>query len=295
MKQALFINGIYETVLNEIIKVQKKDKDIICYLQPYKNQVIKLLEKEQPSATKPTKLYISTTTNLNLIEYTAEIINWEDKRKLYDDNNRLNFLNNHIKEYQPNEVDIYEFSDEKKTKQCVNLLSIINLKRITNPFSVSNLIKMSDNTPYKPRTQSGGWSAVHEVSNLIEIKDSGFSEKIEFDLETSITVSKERSSENRKKRLEKSNKIPTEIQIISKGFKRNADVIVEVLQRANGVCEKCNQDAPFIRKKDSTLYLEVHHKILLADGGEDSIENAIAVCPNCHRELHFGCSSSNKT
>jgi len=44
----------------------------------------------------------------------------------------------------------------------------------------------------------------------------------------------------------------------------------------------------FIRKKDNTPYLEVHHKIQLAEGGEDSIENAIAVCPNCHRELHFG-------
>ncbi|WP_342542729.1 HNH endonuclease signature motif containing protein [Paenisporosarcina sp. FSL H8-0542] len=35
-------------------------------------------------------------------------------------------------------------------------------------------------------------------------------------------------------------------------------------------------------------YLEVHHIKRLADNGEDSVENAIAVCPNCHRELHFG-------
>ena len=26
----------------------------------------------------------------------------------------------------------------------------------------------------------------------------------------------------------------------------------------------------------------------LADGGADTVENAIAVCPNCHRELHYG-------
>jgi len=65
-------------------------------------------------------------------------------------------------------------------------------------------------------------------------------------------------------------------------------VIVEVLKRANGICERCKSKAPFIRKKDHTPYLEVHHKVFLANGGEDSIENAIAVCPNCHRELHFG-------
>ncbi len=61
-----------------------------------------------------------------------------------------------------------------------------------------------------------------------------------------------------------------------------------MLNRANGICEKCKQKAPFIRKKDNTPYLEVHHKQQLSEGGDDSVENAIAVCPNCHRELHFG-------
>ena len=44
----------------------------------------------------------------------------------------------------------------------------------------------------------------------------------------------------------------------------------------------------FNRKKDNTPYLEVHHIIRLADDGDDSVENAIALCPNCHREAHFG-------
>jgi 5-methylcytosine-specific restriction protein A len=65
-------------------------------------------------------------------------------------------------------------------------------------------------------------------------------------------------------------------------------VIVEVLKRANGICENCHNPAPFIRKKDNSPYLEVHHKIHLSNKGEDSVENAIAVCPNCQRELHFG-------
>jgi 5-methylcytosine-specific restriction protein A len=74
----------------------------------------------------------------------------------------------------------------------------------------------------------------------------------------------------------------------SVGFKRNPDVVVETLSRANGVCEKCNKNAPFLRKKDKTPYLEVHHKTMLSNGGEDTLENTIAVCPNCHRELHYG-------
>ncbi len=33
-------------------------------------------------------------------------------------------------------------------------------------------------------------------------------------------------------------------------------------------------------------YLEVHHIKWLSKGGADSIENAIALCPNCHSKMH---------
>lgn len=58
--------------------------------------------------------------------------------------------------------------------------------------------------------------------------------------------------------------------------------------RANGYCEGCENPAPFIRPSDGTPYLEVHHIVPLAEDGEDTVENAIALCPNCHREVHFG-------
>jgi 5-methylcytosine-specific restriction protein A len=65
-------------------------------------------------------------------------------------------------------------------------------------------------------------------------------------------------------------------------------VIVEVLLRANGICEQCKNTAPFIRKTNNSPYLEVHHIVMLSNGGEDTVGNAIALCPNCHREQHFG-------
>lgn len=49
---------------------------------------------------------------------------------------------------------------------------------------------------------------------------------------------------------------------------------------------RCNSEAPFIRRTNGSPYLEVHHKTPLAEDGEDTVENAIALCPNCHRELH---------
>lgn len=96
------------------------------------------------------------------------------------------------------------------------------------------------------------------------------------------------TSSLREQRLLIADKMPKKVKALVEIFIRNPDVVAEVLQRANGVCENCNKPAPFNRKKNGTPYLEVHHRIKLANGGEDTVENAIGVCPNCHRALHFG-------
>ena len=83
-------------------------------------------------------------------------------------------------------------------------------------------------------------------------------------------------------------KKPESISVTIKVYVRNPDVVAAVLARAKGVCEGCKKPAPFIRAKDNSPYLEVHHKIQLAKGGEDTVLNAIALCPNCHREYHYG-------
>jgi len=59
------------------------------------------------------------------------------------------------------------------------------------------------------------------------------------------------------------------------------------LARAKGVCEYCNKNAPFISAAN-VPFLEVHHILKLADDGPDTCENVAALCPNCHREAHFG-------
>jgi hypothetical protein len=40
-------------------------------------------------------------------------------------------------------------------------------------------------------------------------------------------------------------------------------------------------------------YIEVHHIERLADGGQDTLENTVCLCPAHHREIHFG-SNKNK-
>lgn len=70
-------------------------------------------------------------------------------------------------------------------------------------------------------------------------------------------------------------------------FVRDATVVAYVLNEANGICECCGLPGPF-KRDDGEQYLEIHHVKHLAAGGSDTTRNAIAACPNCHRELHFG-------
>ena len=69
-------------------------------------------------------------------------------------------------------------------------------------------------------------------------------------------------------------------------FSRDPKVVAWVLKNSNGVCESCDELAPFT-KPDGDFYLEVHHLQRLADNGTDTTSNAVAVCPNCHRRLHY--------
>jgi 5-methylcytosine-specific restriction endonuclease McrA len=69
-------------------------------------------------------------------------------------------------------------------------------------------------------------------------------------------------------------------------YPRDPKVREAVLMRAKGQCEFCEQ-LGFL-KSDGTRYLESHHVIALADEGEDRTTNVIALCPNDHREAHFG-------
>lgn len=70
-------------------------------------------------------------------------------------------------------------------------------------------------------------------------------------------------------------------------FLRDPAVVSWVLARSGGHCECCLKPAPFAAR-DGTPFLEVHHLRQLAELGSDRPTNAVAVCPNCHRELHYG-------
>ncbi|MCT8187343.1 HNH endonuclease signature motif containing protein [Pseudomonas putida] len=97
-----------------------------------------------------------------------------------------------------------------------------------------------------------------------------------------------KNPKQRMARLAVAPRVPKQKFVQVRVFERNPDVVAEVLSRANGICGLCGREAPFLRRKDQTPYLEVHHKQRLIDGGDDTVENSVAACPNCHRKAHHG-------
>ncbi len=76
-------------------------------------------------------------------------------------------------------------------------------------------------------------------------------------------------------------------------YKRSRTVKKYVLSRANGVCESCEKPAPFTTTA-GLPYLEPHHINRLSDGGLDHPQFIGAICPSCHREIHYGVNGGKK-
>jgi 5-methylcytosine-specific restriction protein A len=128
------------------------------------------------------------------------------------------------------------------------------------------------------------------VGDLVAYKTTVSIEQTRYEqsFQKSVEESLKDAGGERRRRLRTYNGKPEKIQTISYAFNRSPDVVAEALLRAKGFCERCKKQAPFLRKSDGSPYLEVHHKIPLSEDGEDSLENVLALCPNCHREVHFG-------
>lgn len=69
-------------------------------------------------------------------------------------------------------------------------------------------------------------------------------------------------------------------------YHRDAYLKETVKRIADGKCQLCGKDAPFV-DNNGEPYLEEHHVKKLADGGTDTIDNVVAICPNCHRKVHI--------
>jgi hypothetical protein len=73
---------------------------------------------------------------------------------------------------------------------------------------------------------------------------------------------------------------------MASSYIRDPKVRDYVLVRSEGCCEYCGTKGflTFNRK----YFVETHHIIALSDDGQDTVENVIALCPDHHKEAHYG-------
>lgn len=109
---------------------------------------------------------------------------------------------------------------------------------------------------------------------------------LEEEFNEAVKKASEKSIEELRKIAEKksSKTIPSMLQ--TKVYHRDPAIAAYVKKRANGHCQLCGSSAPFI-DQNGEPYLECHHIEWLSKGGIDSIDNCVALCPNCHRRMHL--------
>ena len=186
-------------------------------------------------------------------------------------------------------------SDAEKNDEWPYVCDVEFVKSFDPPITIQELRSAVTREEWKPpHLNFRGWRSITIPADVLKTirtlrQNLAYSLKdAEQDFAEKVAQSLQLSAVQRRSRLKTAKKYPDIIEVTTTVFIRNPDVVAEVLNRAKGHCESCGKIAPFERASNGTPYLEVHHRVRLADNGEDSVENAIALCPNCHRKAHFG-------
>ena len=113
--------------------------------------------------------------------------------------------------------------------------------------------------------------------------DQELNDLLENDFDNIIPISPERKPQ-----------IPPEKQDCngSSKYPRNGSYAKQALEQANYKCEINSEHTTFISKATNKQYMEAHHLFPMSaqeeiDNSLDVPANIIALCPGCHRKIHF--------
>lgn len=167
----------------------------------------------------------------------------------------------------------------------------IHLFEVLNPteYTYHGIVQLVDDPYQEEQPDSTGtlrkvWmfpvKPVGEAAEIESEKIKVAQERKEKDAEGMTLSELKNAAENR------STDKPGKRTVKSTEIERDPYVSEYAKRLAKGVCNLCGQPAPF-KKKDGSPYLETHHVIWLSKGGADSIDNTVALCPNCHKKMHI--------
>lgn len=268
------------------------DVDVVKEFIANRERGIKLKPGEIISKTElPSIFYCSSTGEVRRSnrQNALLIISNKNSQKLfgdYWDGNTFNFvLTNQGSDFQyckdldyaiERSATIYLFETFKDDE----LIYRGNIKPLNKEITTQVIINISENSDEKLYIDKKIY--VFELINnnvliseeVIELQDDKLFESIIKDEENILKTKAQLNEGINSKRL------------VSKiKYERNVYVAQYILKKADGICMLCNQKGPFLVK--GMPYLEVHHIIPVSKGGLDTIDNCVALCPNCHKRMHI--------
>lgn len=189
-------------------------------------------------------------------------------------------------EHRPLLQDFIEANSTKIKEEIIKLKQ--DKKPHHYPFALAEGEVRLYQKGYFSRASAGLKAALlEELSRLGRNRPAVSQTDLDDELASEVKKSLTRSPDERRRRLDEAAKTPSRELCQVWVFKRNPDVVAEVLSTAARCQEDgCKNPIPF-GKTDAQPFLEVHHVVPLSDGGEDTVENAVALCPNCHRKRHY--------
>lgn len=129
----------------------------------------------------------------------------------------------------------------------------------------------------KPIASATVWNAKTTAQKSIETADRLAKTKTLPELERAVAA-----------RMKQMAAKPTKKRATATVFERDPWLVALRKARAGNQCEVPDCPYPPFLSKNGILYCEVHHIVPLSDGGSDTLENTICLCPAHHVEAHRG-------
>ncbi len=147
---AIYVNGVFDSVLREIVAIQTAVPEQILFMQPFSDARISMLANKPPTIEDPVRLYVSISEDLGHVHYVGEVIGWENKRTI--GSARKAIFERLIKEFQPGERNL--------SAKGVHVIVVRSMAKLDTPFPVGHLIVRSKMAPLRQRSTAGGWAFV---------------------------------------------------------------------------------------------------------------------------------------
>ncbi|WP_017212204.1 HNH endonuclease [Clostridium beijerinckii] len=299
----------------KFLGIQRGDKELklpidgifMMMMDKAKNCHYRKWSKDKSNMKEKTEVKILSYRNSEYIVKPLESVEWDfmDGTTVYNRIQRISESNNRQRISVPDLISsrkydlLFEILDETgevNTKSIDKVL--LQLEGVSNHSRRNRLEKnfeLLSGIKVKERRTVGNRKKRDEIESKL---NANFIDKEEGNYQNDIIKAlknNERDDMSNYEYRHENKKQKSEDEDRRKIYVRDARIGKRALQLANFQCELDSEHEAFISNTNSENYVEAHHlipiKYYYSDEFKYSIDNEaniVALCPNCHRKLHFG-------